>query len=388
MSVHISLAMMVKNEEKRIHVSLNSVIGVVDSLVIFDTGSEDKTIEIIKEFCDKQKLKLHLKQGEFVDFSTSRNVLLDFVDTISEIDYIVMLDCNDELKNANFLRNFAIQKLESPTSGWFVSQEWFLGVNELGKNICKYVNVRFVKPRTGWRYKGVVHEFIYNTRNEDEHVTDTVPNLIIYQDRTQDDDKSGKRFHRDRVLLEQEFEKYPTDARTAFYLAQTYDCIGMHEEAYKMYHIRTTLIGFYEEVFQSWQRMGRIAELLWKRKVAEFDEYRAIGCYLKAAEVCPRAEPYNSIADIYLAKNHWFLSYHFAKIACDIDFPVNDRLFIDTNVYEYHRYHILSIAAGNANKPEDGFWACKKAAKARPKSKVDQQNLKLFQKRLKNTFKK
>ena len=45
-NVHIALVMMVKNEQKRLNVTLNSVLGYVDSLVIYDTGSIDNTIGI------------------------------------------------------------------------------------------------------------------------------------------------------------------------------------------------------------------------------------------------------------------------------------------------------------------------------------------------------
>ena len=71
---HIALLMMLKNEEKRLHVSLESVVGVVDSLIIYDTGSTDRTISILKEFSEKNSIPLRLKEGEFVNFSESRNV--------------------------------------------------------------------------------------------------------------------------------------------------------------------------------------------------------------------------------------------------------------------------------------------------------------------------
>ena len=96
-SPHIALLMMLKNEEKRLHVSLDSVIGHIDSIVVFDTGSTDKTIEILETFCKKNKITLRLKHGEFVNFSESRNVSLEFADTFPEIDYLLLLDCNDEL---------------------------------------------------------------------------------------------------------------------------------------------------------------------------------------------------------------------------------------------------------------------------------------------------
>ena len=41
---HIALVIMVKNENKRLHVTLNSVLGHVNSIIMYDTGSDDNTI--------------------------------------------------------------------------------------------------------------------------------------------------------------------------------------------------------------------------------------------------------------------------------------------------------------------------------------------------------
>ena len=57
--VHIAVLMMVKNETKRLIVSLNSIKNFADSLVIFDTGSTDDTIEICKNFCDNNNNMLY-----------------------------------------------------------------------------------------------------------------------------------------------------------------------------------------------------------------------------------------------------------------------------------------------------------------------------------------
>ena len=56
--IHIALLMMVKNEKKRLHVSLESVKDVVDSFVIYDTGSTDNTMEICEEYANKFNIPL------------------------------------------------------------------------------------------------------------------------------------------------------------------------------------------------------------------------------------------------------------------------------------------------------------------------------------------
>jgi len=94
---HLQLAvvLMVKNEEKRIEITLTSVKDVVDGIVVFDTGSEDKTVDIMKRFAKTHNLHFHLLQGQFEDFATSRNRLLEFADK-HLYDYLLLLDSNDE----------------------------------------------------------------------------------------------------------------------------------------------------------------------------------------------------------------------------------------------------------------------------------------------------
>ena len=84
--VHIAALIMAKNESKRIQVTLDSLKN-VNSIVFYDTGSTDNTIDIVTKFCNENKIKLRLKKGKFVDFATSRNVLLAYADSFTDIDY-------------------------------------------------------------------------------------------------------------------------------------------------------------------------------------------------------------------------------------------------------------------------------------------------------------
>jgi O-antigen ligase len=49
----LSVTVIVKNEEDRIADCLSSVAAIADEIIILDSGSDDGTVEICKQFTDK-----------------------------------------------------------------------------------------------------------------------------------------------------------------------------------------------------------------------------------------------------------------------------------------------------------------------------------------------
>lgn len=378
----IALVMMVKNEEKRIHVSLESCLNTISAIIIYDTGSTDNTINIIKEFSEKNKINLYLIQGEFVDFSTSRNVLLEYADTI-QVDYLLLLDCNDELINGKELKNYAALMINQKPNAFLICQQWYSGA------LDKYYNIRFLKPRSGWRYFGSVHEWLKDTSvetPEPKYPLIRMPDdFYIYQDRSKDDDKSLKRFWRDKELLLADLKKNPKDSRAAFYLAQTFKCLCMYEESLYYSKLRIELDGFDEERFHSFIRAGDCAISLghsWED---------IMGWYIKAYQHSIRAEPLTKIADCYLAqasfhmkikspyaKNYWKLAYMFIREACELEYPEDAILFVDRGVYIYYRWHLMGRIAFYVGKYEEGKQACIKAIAEGTNKELNEFNLKMY----------
>jgi cellulose synthase/poly-beta-1,6-N-acetylglucosamine synthase-like glycosyltransferase len=69
----ISLCMMVKNEEKFLPQCLDSVRNYVDEIIIVDTGSTDRTVEIAEKYTDK----IYFHPWE-EDFSKHRNQSISY----------------------------------------------------------------------------------------------------------------------------------------------------------------------------------------------------------------------------------------------------------------------------------------------------------------------
>jgi glycosyltransferase involved in cell wall biosynthesis len=84
----ISLCIVVKNEEIALPECLNSVKDIVEEMVVLDTGSSDRTVEIARQFGAKVH---HFTWCN--DFSAARNEALKYVSG----DWILVLDADEVL---------------------------------------------------------------------------------------------------------------------------------------------------------------------------------------------------------------------------------------------------------------------------------------------------
>jgi len=379
-----ALAIMIKNEERRITVSFDSVKDYVDTFVILDTGSTDRTIEICRDYCQKNNIRLFLKEEPFVNFMVSRNVMLDYCDEVlrkpdgkPDQRYMILLDCNDELQNGEGLMDF-IENYKGTATGFYLKQKWWTG-----NNFDSYFNIRMVKSHATWRYRGVVHEYIICEKlgeggSMNGKDTERLEFAVLFQDRTLDDDKSFRRFNRDRELLYNEYIKDPHEPRTLFYLAQTLGCLSSLHEAYKFYVLRTKENGFIEEVYQSYFRLGEISGALghpWEE---------CLSWYLKAFQHSQRAEPLVKIAEHYKENNHfgekkpdYLTAYMYLSMACKLAYPLNQILFVDSRTYWYKRWSLLGSIAFFVQRYKEGKEAAIKAIQAE-NSEEDLKNLSLY----------
>lgn len=344
---------MLKNESKRIGVTLDSVENVVDGLVVYDTGSTDDTLVKVRAF---EGGPVHILEGQFDNFATSRNKLLEFANTFKDqYDYFLLLDCNDELQG-----DVKTEIAKYPDAIHFlVPQLWQTD------HINKYYNIRIIKSGLDFEYVGSVHEYLKTSASaEPVKLKDT----SIFQDRRQDDNKSELRWKRDLVLLEEAHKNDPEDPRTVFYLAQTHGCLGNTEEAYKYYKLRVGLGGFYEERFVAMEKCGDLSESFYKR----------ITWYLRAFELIERVEPLLKIAVLFKNKHKFSMAYAFIRAACELEFPEKCMLFVDKSAYDYKRWHEMGVIAYYAKKYDEGKEACEKAIAAGNNVPLDTSNLAFY----------
>lgn len=361
--LQLAAVLMVKNEEKRIETTLNSVKDIIDGIIVFDTGSEDKTVTIMKRFTKTNNLHFHLMQGQFEDFGTSRNKLLEFADN-HLYDYLLLLDSNDEYihESKSSLKEILEGRSEH---GFLLHQQWYVGPD----NKLDYYNIRLIKPNVGFRYEGSVHEYLETPQNV---VVVKLENVILYQDRVKDNDgKSKARWSNDLLLLRKDIAKRPNDGRTQYYLAQTYDCLKMKKDARFLYQQRANnTSGFFEERFESMMKCGEL----------EPDDDERVKWYLKAYQVIERAEPLVEVSKIYRKKDQFKLSFLFSKLACTLQYPTNCVLWVNQKCYNHDRWQELAIVAYYVQEYDLGRKACEKAIASGYDMELNTKNLLFYDK--------
>ena len=146
----ISVCYIVKNEEKNLPLSLASLTNQVDEVVVVDTGSTDKTMEIAKNYGAKV-----FESPWNNDFSTPRNMALDNATG----DWIIFLDADEyftEATRAN-LRTVIEQGDKHNKEGLLVNLV-NIDIDRNNKILDTTFILRIFRRALNCRYVGRIHE--------------------------------------------------------------------------------------------------------------------------------------------------------------------------------------------------------------------------------------
>lgn len=152
----VSLAIICKNEEHNLPRLLESVRGCFDEIVIVDTGSTDKTVEVITAAHHKNTYGVPIFLHTFVwvnDFAAARN----FAFEQATCDYVAWIDCDDLLNNAERFISWRDNVMHL-ADYWLATYNYALDKN--GKSTCAFARERVVKRSLGLKWKYFVHEGI------------------------------------------------------------------------------------------------------------------------------------------------------------------------------------------------------------------------------------
>jgi len=146
----LSICMIVKNEEANIGRAIESFLPFADEIIVNDTGSTDRTIEIVKSFP-----KTVLMQSEWIgDFSYSRNLSFDK----ATCPWILWMDADDyvppdQVKSFLNLKTTPLDRMISFT----------ICNTENGKPTgLRFMQARMFPNHPKIRFEGRIHESVIN----------------------------------------------------------------------------------------------------------------------------------------------------------------------------------------------------------------------------------
>jgi glycosyltransferase involved in cell wall biosynthesis len=303
------LILMIKNEEKILLRCLESLKGVVDMYCILDTGSTDSSVAIARKFLETNRGCV--TEEPWQNFGYNRTVSFQRAQ-----EY-----CRTEGCEMNRTYGIVIDADMVFMCGSLKEKELdAIGYKAMQRNgNLEYMNARLLRMDYDWKCAGVTHEYW-------DGPTEQVEMDVCFIDDRNDGGCKTDKFTRDRSLLEAGVLAEPNNIRYTFYLAQTYNCLNMLDEAISMYKKRIEQGGWVEEVWYSHYMIGEM--YLRKGDIIEFE-----GWMLRAhAYRKERSESIYKVARHFRTVGEHYKAYHYIQMGLKTPYPT-DSLFIESNVY-------------------------------------------------------
>jgi glycosyltransferase involved in cell wall biosynthesis len=235
--------MIVKNESHIIKETLEKLlikIPEIDYYVICDTGSEDDTPGIIKQFFEEKNIKGEIYHDRWKDFGHNRSKALEYAYNKSK--YLLIFDADDEIVG-NFM--LPVQQMQTLQ---------FDGLN-LQFGPVLYERTLLVDNRKKWIFKGVLHEYLEPVSFQAK-IIGVKGNYYIISGRSGARNKDPLKYQKDAMILERAFYESKENGdglhhRYGFYCAQSFKDANDKENAIIWYKKTLELQGWIQERYWS-----------------------------------------------------------------------------------------------------------------------------------------
>lgn len=315
--------MIVKNESDVIRRCLESVLPIIDSWVIIDTGSTDNTKEIILDVLKGIPGKLESK--EWVDFSHNRNEAIALAQEMA--DYMLFIDADEVI---SFPENYDFSSL---TNAIYCST--------VHLDTIRYARISLASTEYDWKYEGVLHEFLSCGV---DHKLIPLDGFITHCSTDGARSKNPNKYREDAEVLKAALIKEPTNDRYAFYLAQSYRDAGMHDDAIEAYKVRGKMNVWKEEEWFCSYQIARLSHITGK-PYAE-----VISAYFTAHQKRPsRIESMFWLGAYFINLEQYSNAVVVLESIQSSEYS-KDILFIEHDIYNWLRIDSLALAYSYSGK--------------------------------------
>ena len=352
--ISISLCMIVKNEEDVLLRCLESTKGIVDEIIIVDTGSTDKTKDIAKKYTK------NIYDFKWVyDFSKARNY--SFSKATQE--YILWLDADDVILEKD-REEFIKLKNNLDKNVDIVMMKYNLSYDENGKSTFSYNRERLLKNNKKYKWVGEVHEVIAPSGN------------IFYSNIAISHKKEKKEYTKRNlnIFIKMLEDGKILDARQQFYYARELYYHAMYKEA----------IEEFKKFFNrkdAWleNKISACIEL-YNCYQALHDEENSLKSLIKSFEFdLPRANICCNIAKHFYLQNNYTTAIFWYDLATNLTPNINSGGFEQLEYYDYIPYLGLCVCYDKLKNYKLANEYNEKVGKLRPNDEKYLYNKKYFE---------
>jgi hypothetical protein len=308
----IALCVMVKNEERTLPRLIRSVAGFANKIIALDTGSTDSTVKFLKES------GAEVLESPFRNFGESRTELMQFAK--GKAEWLLLMDADQELEFAKddadcatclSTREDLLEKLKRD-----VEQDIVIGYSVKHAGDLEYWVPRLLRGYRDWHFVGATHEYLDTCSTCHPKLHEI--SIVHHSDGGSRSDKSL----RDIRLLTQELRREPANARSMFYLANTFRDVGQRTKAYEMFQKYLAHSTWEEEAFIARLESAKIT----------LDPLDMWQCW---AQRPGRAEPLGLLEQVYRGRGEKALAFAVEDMRRKIKTPpVEDILFVEKWAYK------------------------------------------------------
>jgi glycosyltransferase involved in cell wall biosynthesis len=209
----VSVCMIVKNAQGTLYRCLDSVKPIADEIIVCDTGSTDRTIEIAREYTD-QVCSIAWED----DFAAARNHSIEKATK----DWIFWIDADEYLLGAENLGKYLRDNMYH---GYVIRQHH----HAIDARFKPDVPVRLFRNRRCVRFFGCVHEHPETALNEGVKPAVILSDVHIVHDGYVTEKIRRKRFLRNLPLLFKDRKRHPNRRLGLVFLARDYVHLARYE---------------------------------------------------------------------------------------------------------------------------------------------------------------